>query len=581
MATEKALDWADAGPQSISEAEPTAGLESVDPGGEGASWPEPMAPEAFYGLAGHVVTTIEPSTEADRVALLLNFLGYFGNCAGLNPRFRVEDTDHGLNEFIGIVGATSKSRKGTADKRIRRLFLLVAVEWAEQRVKSGLSSGEGLIWAVRDPMIATEPKTGEERVEDAGETDKRLLIVESELATVLRRLEREGSSLSALMRNAWDRVHPLEALVSERSRAQARAAKHHISVIGHITRAELARYLTRTEAANGLGNRFIWACVKRARLLPRGAASPNLNDLVVRLHQVLQFAATLDDPVDFDSEAAAAWEAVYEPLSEGKPGLLGAMIARGEAHVVRLATAYAVLDLSPVIQLPHLLAALAIWDFSEASARYIFGEELGDSDADEVLRALRESPDGLTTNQLRDHFSRHWESKRIDRAVSALGDQGIVELGTEATGGRPAKRYRVKPAAAKAAGEGYLARARSVSGRAVSAVSVERADPNTNQGETLPPEECAVSPSGQRATGLSAQLPRTYSAPPSLDSEVEEGDTALSALTAQSPHMGVVAEEPLQRDPGSSPPPPASDSSGVEVPGAASPLPAPGPGERP
>ncbi len=209
MATEKALDWADAGPQSISEAEPTAGLESVDPGGEGASWPEPMAPEAFYGLAGHVVTTIEPSTEADRVALLLNFLGYFGNCAGLNPRFRVEDTDHGLNEFIGIVGATSKSRKGTADKRIRRLFLLVAVEWAEQRVKSGLSSGEGLIWAVRDPMIATEPKTGEERVEDAGETDKRLLIVESELATVLRRLEREGSSLSALMRNAWDRVSSL------------------------------------------------------------------------------------------------------------------------------------------------------------------------------------------------------------------------------------------------------------------------------------------------------------------------------------------------------------------------------------
>ncbi len=257
------------------------------------------------------------------------------------------------------------------------------------------------------------------------------------------------------------------------------------------------------------------------------------------------------------------------------------MIARGEAHVVRLATAYAVLDLSPVIQLPHLLAALAIWDFSEASA--------GTSSERNWATP--------TPTRCSVHFGRaRMGSPPISFAITSRGTGNRSELtapsqrsatraswssGTEATGGRPAKRYRVKPAAAKAAGEGYLARARSVSGRAVSAVSVERADPNTNQGETLPPEECAVSPSGQRATGLSAQLPRTYSAPPSLDSEVEEGDTALSALTAQSPHMGVVAEEPLQRDPGSSPPPPASDSSGVEVPGAASPLPAPGPGERP
>jgi hypothetical protein len=504
-----------------------------------ARWPDPMAPEAFYGLAGAVVRTIEPTTEADPVALLLNFLGYFGSCAGLNPRFQVEDTDHGLNEFIGIVGATSKSRKGTADKRVRRLFQLTDSDWTERRVRSGLSSGEGLIWAVRDQMMSTDPKTGEKRVEDEGESDKRLLIVESEMATVLRRIEREGSSLSALMRNAWDRVHPLEALVSERSRAQARAVKHHISVIGHITKAELARYLTRTEAANGLGNRFIWICVRRARLLPHGAASPNLNEVVSRVNLVLEFLKSLEAPVGFDAGAAKAWVAVYELLSEGKPGLLGAMIARGEAHVVRLATTYAVLDLSPEIRLPHLLAALAVWDFSEASARYIFGEELGDTDADEVLRAVRESPDGLTTNQLRDHFSGHWDSKRTGRALSSLSDQGIVEVGKESTAGRPAKRYRVTPAAATVRGESYLARAKAVGGGAVSAVSALSADSNTKQGETFPPEACAVSPGSQRPTGLTPQLPRTYGASPHVNSVVETGDTALpalSALTALAPH---------------------------------------------
>ncbi len=34
-----------------------------------ATWPEPLADEAFYGLAGDIVRTIEPHTEADPAAL--------------------------------------------------------------------------------------------------------------------------------------------------------------------------------------------------------------------------------------------------------------------------------------------------------------------------------------------------------------------------------------------------------------------------------------------------------------------------------------------------------------------------------
>lgn len=499
----------------------------------GPAWPHPMAEQAFYGLSGDVVRTIEPTTEGDPVALLLNFHGYFGNCAGLKPIYRVEDTDHGLNEFVGIVGATSKSRKGTADRRIRRLFQLASAEWTSRRVKSGLSSGEGLIWQVRDPIFNAD---GE--VEDPGDADKRLLIVESELATVLRRIEREGSSLSPLMRDAWDRSHSLEALVSERNRPAVRAAIHHISVIGHITKAELARYLTRTEAANGLGNRFIWGCVKRARLLPRGAASPNLDELVRRLHQALEFANSLDKPLDFDKQAGAAWETVYGPLSEGKPGLLGAMIARGEAHVVRLATMYAVLDLRPVIGLPHLLAALAVWDYSEASAQYIFGEELGDPDADAVLQALRQSPTGLAREELRDHFSRNWPAARIRQSLLPLLDLGLVEE-VPATGkgkGRPATRYRALPTVGTVAGQSYLSIALGAGGNAVN-------DPNAGNGDLnqdergVPSQEGyaesdAVIPGPPTQVGDTAYLPRTYHVRASSDSELVDGITASTAFTA-------------------------------------------------
>jgi hypothetical protein len=47
------------------------------------------------------------------------------------------------------------------------------------------------------------------------------------------------------------------------------------------------------------------------------------------------------------------------------------------------------LDHSSVIQPTHLKAGLAVWEYVEASARYIFGSALGDRDADDILRALR------------------------------------------------------------------------------------------------------------------------------------------------------------------------------------------------
>jgi hypothetical protein len=71
------------------------------------------------------------------------------------------------------------------------------------------------------------------------------------------------------------------------------------------------------------------------------------------------------------------------------PGLLGAITGRAEAQTVRLALLYALLDQAPTIAQIHLEAALALWTFCEASARYVFGDLLGDPIADTILRALR------------------------------------------------------------------------------------------------------------------------------------------------------------------------------------------------
>ena len=397
------------------------------------AWPAPIDEAAYHGLAGEIVHEIEPTTEADPIALLLHLLAFFGNAAGLRPHVLVEDTEHGTNEFVAIVGATSKSRKGTAERRIRRLFEAVDQVWT-WRIKTGLSSGEGLIWNVRD-AIEKDGKT-----EDKGEPDKRLLALESELATTLRRIEREGSSLSAILRDAFDRK-VLDTLVSERSRPAARSSENHITVVGHITRSELRRYMSRTEMANGLGNRFLWGLVKRSRYLPRGAPPPGMASLTKRLHDALDYVRGAGE-FDLDRDALRIWEAVYPALSDAKPGLAGEMVARGEAHVLRLALIYALLDQETAIRPAHLLAALAVWSYCEESVFCIFGAELGDADADAVLSLLQEASKGLTTTELHDAFDRHWEAARIARALKTLVEHGAVAEVREATRGRPAIRYQ-------------------------------------------------------------------------------------------------------------------------------------------
>jgi len=85
-------------------------------------------------------------------------------------------------------------------------------DWAQDRVASGLSSGEGLIWAVRNevrkrvPVKSKGRHTGEydEVVEHEGINDKRLLVMEGEFANALKVMQREGNTLSPVIRSAWD-----------------------------------------------------------------------------------------------------------------------------------------------------------------------------------------------------------------------------------------------------------------------------------------------------------------------------------------------------------------------------------------
>ena len=94
------------------------------------------------------------------------------------------------------------------------------------------------------------------------------------------------------------------------------------------------------------------------------------------------------------------------------------------------------------------LSALALWDYCERSARFVFGNSLGDPTADELLRALQGALSGLTRNEIREHFGRNKSAAEISRALGVLVRQGLArsEMEKQDGPGRPTERWHaVRP----------------------------------------------------------------------------------------------------------------------------------------
>lgn len=405
------------------EPQPSGALNLPAPEG----WPAPPEPAAYHGLAGEIITTIAPHTEADPVAILSQLLVSFGAAAGRGAFFQVEATRHHANEFLILVGDSARSRKGSSWDHVQRL-IDGADPAIRSRILTGLSSGEGLIWSVRDP-----------HGQDPGASDRRLLVIEPEFVSVLKNASREISTLSPTLRSAWD-GRPLAILTRS---APARATDAHISVIGHITATELRHHINPVELANGLLNRFLLLGCRRVRLLPEGGQADPLRDtgLDRRLATALTNAKRAGR-LRLSGPARQCWAQAYRRLAEQKPGIAGALAARAEAHTIRLALIYALLDGARQIGPAHLTAALALFDYAQRSAVWALARSSGDPLAQQINAALKHAlPGGLTRTQLRDLLHRNPTTAQLDRALSELESDGKIKSQRVLTAGRPAQLW--------------------------------------------------------------------------------------------------------------------------------------------
>ena len=399
-----------------------------------------LDPAALYGLAGDFVRLLEPHTEADPVAMLVHAIAEFSCGIGRGSGVKLDGAWNPLLINAVIVGDTSKARKGTANKRIEPIIKQAIPGWKRGETKGNLSSGEGLVYAVRDATYKEEPikekgkPTGKTIAicVDPGVSDKRLCLVQSEFGSMLKTMARDGNSLSGVIRDAWDG----EDLAPMTKSSPIRATRPHIVIIGHVTEEELVRYLSKTDMWNGFANRFLWVMVKRSKLLPFPTEPPAhlLSPLCKRLEEAVRFA-TPSRTLQMTREAKEAWCEIYGVLSEGGVGMVGALLSRAEAQVWRLAALYALLDLSDVIKRVHLKAALALWQYAEDSVQYIFGNGTGDPVADKILKALRQRGP-LSDSDISALFQNNVNKDDLECAKTMLSERGLIRVETQKTNGR-------------------------------------------------------------------------------------------------------------------------------------------------
>lgn len=383
---------------------------------------------AFDTWPGRLVLELAPYTEADPAAMLLTLLTAAGASIGASPHVPTGNTRHPGRLHAVLVGDTARGRKGTSWEVLAPIIEAADPDFYAGRIMGGFGSGEAVVDEVADP-----DENGE-----GGSADKRLLVKEPELTRVLKVANRQGSTLSELVREAWD-----GGRLQVRSRARrAVATGAHVALVGHVVADGLRRHLNDEDTVNGLANRWLFCAVGRAQVLPHGAEVPaTLIEGAGRDLGGLIHAARRRGRMDWTEGARGAWERFYRRCAKEDPGgMVGAITARAEPQVARLALLFALLDPhAEGIDVDHLAAAEAVWGHNVDTVRWVWGDRDGDPDAAKLLTAIRaHGPGGMTGTEQRDLFGKHKAGRDLERVRERLERRGVIATGAVPTDGRPA-----------------------------------------------------------------------------------------------------------------------------------------------
>jgi phage/plasmid primase-like uncharacterized protein len=432
-------------------------------------------PTMLYGIFGEIGRTAADGTEANPYAACMNAMVFFSACVGREVYLSIGDEFHHARLFALHIGRSSVGRKGTALALLWRI--IDAIDKQERNSKGGvifedsrllpkwhiggLSSREGVVMALHNGFTLGKD-------EHPPIHDKRYWAIESEFANTLAQAARGGNTLSSALRDLWDgkTLKPL-------TKQPIGASDPHLCMSAACTPSEFLDMLTARDRDNGFINRFLIFHAERTRLESRPRPTPD--DMVAkfasRLLEIIAFSkggyCWDSDPdlssqnrrrIKMSSEADTLYDRLYyTELNSKKDGeRIAGLMHRGGPYLLRMAMLFALSDLSEVIEVHHLEAAMAWVRYWRESVKFIFNdaqeevEQVKTSDkAERLYQWLKaRSKPATRTEIMCDCFTRHASKGDVDKAIDALlrdtPPRIEVITGEKAANGKAPKSYKAR-----------------------------------------------------------------------------------------------------------------------------------------
>lgn len=413
---------------------------------------------ALHGILGEMVEAACANSEAVPTSVAIHILGRFAATLGRTAYIQIGDEQRHLRMFALIVGPTAKGRKGTSSQMPRKLFDMVELNflqyasWLPLQQLSALATGEGLIHRLRDPHTWS---TGDKEHVDPGVADKRLFCDVSEFAGVLAQGRRDGSTLTTVVRDAFDGV----PLTIPTKTSFNRASHTHVVIVGSVPETEIVRNLNEVDKTNGFANRFPMFYSARDKIVP--SPKPTDEKLIRKFAEHLAWAiweGSQLGEVPMSTEARGYWEGeLYGEIENADyPPNVSSLLARRTTHTLIFAALLALLNRGKVIELKHLEAANAWMDYWAETVLFVFssGEQNEQAIKDKSLRdelvttigslgGRKVSHTDLVKKVTNKHQRKDLNSKQVKDAMEALQRESPARIisTTVTTVGRPATYY--------------------------------------------------------------------------------------------------------------------------------------------
>ncbi|MDH6705427.1 hypothetical protein P3T27_002137 [Kitasatospora sp. MAA19] len=403
--------------------------------------------EMKYGPLGEAVDNAREWSEGDPVGIFAAALSMWSSAISGSV---VQPNGRPVVVWTAMVGRSKVGRKGFALDTAYAALAPSIGSFLEKRTRKGISSGPALVNTLFE--VVQETALSEE-----GE-DGRVLMVEDEWATQLRRANRDDSYFDQLI-CAWDGKSMVNTTKGKAGKREEQRVDHPLlGFHGHIQPGRWVRLVRPDAALGGFFNRLCPVLVEQTKRLPTRIKKPLANvqetPALTRAYKWARAEPRVMALSDAAAERHDNYRAELEDQLMDLPEELSCMIERADEQVLRIACVLTAAERKTAVSVRAWEAARAFVDYSVASIRRLASEadSVGRRPAkplpDVIRETLQRYGGEATSSVLLRALGSRANAAGVKAAVEQMDD---VDMVRERIGGRgaPATIYRLadpKPA---------------------------------------------------------------------------------------------------------------------------------------